>query len=468
MTLPSSEGSLRKIGPAAAISIVLGNILGVMIFLTPAEVAKHLPWDGWFLAAWALGGALALMGALCLGELGAMLPEAGGDYVYIRKAYGETLSFLSGWTSVVITFPGSIAALAVGLCFYQGAEVFGPAIREPALSVVLGGWTYELSWAQLLGLGVIALLTAINHLGVRLTGWAQTAIIALPILLMVAAGAAAPFVEPSGPMPEPVVATDASPWLGLFPALVPIFFAYAGWNATTYIGGEIRQPGRNIPRSLIVGTALAVGLYMLICGVFLRAVPAAAMPGVSFVPAVALGRLFGPWAGSLVSFVIALAVLGSLNATVLAGGRISLAMARHGLGFSSLRRRSARFQTPAAALWVQAALAMVLVLSGRFEQLIAYVVVVMLIFSSIAAAAVIVLRVRHPELDRPYRTWGYPFTPALFAAFNLAVVAFLLYGEESRLEAVWGLFITLLGLPIFWWMRQRRRRPAAQQSKAGS
>jgi APA family basic amino acid/polyamine antiporter len=440
---------------------VLGNIVGVMIFLTPAEVAKHLPWDGWFLAAWAIGGALALLGALCLAELGAMLPKAGGDYVYIREAYGEALAFLSGWTSVVITFPGSIAAMAVGLCFYQGAEALGPVIRTSALQWTLGDLTYEVSWAQVLALVVIALLTAINHLGVRLAGWVQAAIISGPIVLMLAAGAAALFVDPSGPVPEPVRVTEASPWLGLFPALVPIFFAYAGWNATTYIGGEIHRPGRNIPRSLIIGTALAVLLYLIVCWVFLHAIPAAAMPSVPFVPAVALGRLFGPSVASLISLVIMLAVLSSLNATILGGSRISLAMAGHGLAFASLRRLSPRFATPVVALWVQAGLAMVLVLSGRFEQLVAYVVAVMLVFSSIAVAATIVLRVRRPDAPRPYRTWGYPAAPAVFVAFNLAVIAFLLCRQASRAEAVWGLVITLFGLPAFAWVKRRRQLGSA-------
>jgi len=456
------ESSLRKIGLTAAVAIVLGNIVGVMIFLTPAQVAAELPWDNWFLAAWALGGVLALLGALSLGELGAMFPEAGGDYVYIRKAYGETLSFLSGWTSVAITFPGSIAAMAVGLCFFQGPVVFGPGIREAALSLDFGDRIFVVSWAQLLGLGIIVVLTGINHLGIKLTGWVQTVITSTPALLMIAAGVGALFVEPAGPAPAAVAAGPASPWLGLFPALVPIFFAYAGWNVTTYIGGEIRDPGRNIPRSLIIGTLLSVALYLVVCWVFLHGVPAAAMPGVPFVPAVALGRLFGDWAGTMVTGVIALAVLGSLNATVLAGGRISYAMAGHGLAFSAVGRVSPRFQSPAVALWVQALLAMILVLSGHFEQLVAYVVVVMLVFSSIAVAAVVVLRIRRPDHARPYRTWGYPVTPAAFVLFSLGVVGFLLYEDKTRAEALWGLLITLLGLPAFWWLRGRRQRYSRQ------
>ena len=147
----------RKLGLTAAVAVVLGNIVGVMIFLTPAQVARFLPWDGWFMAAWALGGLLALLGALCLGELGAMLPEAGGDYVYIREAFGDTLSFLSGWTSVVMTFPGSIAAMAVGLCFFQGPAVFGPAVQTNALYLDFGGSYFAVSWAQVMGLGVIFL-----------------------------------------------------------------------------------------------------------------------------------------------------------------------------------------------------------------------------------------------------------------------------------------------------------------------
>lgn len=456
----------KKLGLIAAVAVVLGNIVGVMIFLTPAQVGQLLPWDGWFLAAFAVGGVLALLGALCLGELGAMLPEAGGDYIYIREAYGDTLSFLSGWTSVVITFPGSIAAMAVGLSFFQGPALFGPEVQGNALYLDLGAYYFAVSWAQILGLGIILVLTTVNHVGLILTGWVQTAITSAPALLLTTAFVASFFVIPSGPTPAAVVSLDANPWLGLFPALVPIFFAYAGWNVTTYIGGEISDPGRNIPRSLIIGTSLAVALYLAVCWVFLKGVPAAAMPGVPFVPAVAVGRLFGPWSAHLVTLVIALAVLGSLNATILAGGRISYAMAGRGVALPSLGRLSPRLGTPAVALWVQATLAMLLVLTGRFEELVNYVVVVMLVFSSIAVLAVIILRFRLPDKPRPYRAWGYPVTPALFVIFSLAVVVFLLARDKSRAEALWGLVITLLGLPAYALVVWRGRR--AQGSSAST
>jgi APA family basic amino acid/polyamine antiporter len=465
-TLSDPPNSKGKLGLFAAVAVVLGNIVGVMIFLTPAQVGQLLPWDGWFLAAWAIGGALALLGALCLGELGAMLPEAGGDYVYIREAYGDTLSFLSGWTSVVVTFPGSIAAMAVGLCFFQGPALLGPGVQENAMYLDLGSSYYAISWAQIMGLGVIVLLTTVNHMGLALTGWFQTAITITPACLLSTAFLASFFVTPSGPEPKAVVSLAGSPWLGLFPALVPIFFAYAGWNVTTYIGGEIRDPGRNIPRSLLLGTSLAVALYLALCWVFLKGVPAAAMPGVPFVPSVALGRLFGPWSAHLVTLVIALAVLGSLNATILAGGRISYAMAGRGVAFTSLGRLSPRLGTPAVALWVQAFIAMLLVLTGRFEELVNYVVVVMLVFSSIAVLAVIVLRVRRPDLPRPYRAWGYPVTPALFVLFSMAVVVFLLGREKSRVEALGGLIIALLGLPAYALVRWRKRL-ASQRVNAG-
>ncbi len=448
-----SASDTSKLGLLAATAIVLGNIVGVMVFLTPAVAARHLPWDGWFLAAWGLGGALALLGALCLGELGAMMPEAGGDYIFIREAYGDRLAFLSGWTSVVITFPGSIAAMAVGLCFYQGPALLGGWVREPLLVLELGSHPFALSGAQALGLGIIACLTATNHIGLRLTGWVQTAITATPLALVLLAAVAATLVSPSGPLPSPVDTSGMSPWQGLWPAIVPIFFAYAGWNVTTYIGGEIRDPGRNIPRSLILGTGLAVVTYLLVQWVFLAGMPAASMPNAGFVPAQATGRLFGSWAGHLMTVVIALAVMGSLNATVLAGARISYAMAGKGVAFASLGSRSARFRTPATALWVQAGLAALLVLTGRFDALVKYVVGVMLIFSSITVAAVVVLRRNRPSAPRPYRVWGYPFTPALFVIFCVGVLLSLVM--QSPWELFWGVLITALGLPAYEWIRRR-------------
>jgi len=446
----------QKLGLLAATAIVLGNIVGVMVFLTPSIAATHLPWNGWYMAAWAVGGGLALLGALCLGELGAMMPEAGGDYIFIREAFGDRTAFLSGWTSVVITFPGSIAAMAVGLCFFQGPALLGNWVRSPILTLDFGSYYYSLSGAQALGLGIIAALTGINHLGLRLTGWVQTAITATPLLLVLTAGIAVFFVTPTGPVPPAVALVDKSPWLGLWPAIVPIFFAYAGWNVTTYIGGEIKNPGRNIPRSLILGTGLAVVAYLVVQWVFLNGMPAASMPNAKFVPAEAVTRLFGGWAGHLLTIVIALAVMGSLNATVLAGARISYAMSGKGMAFGFLGSQSRRFGTPAAALWIQAALAAVLVLTGRFDELIKYVVGVMLIFSIVTVASVLELRYTRPTLERPYRVWGYPYTPIAFILFCGAVLVFLWL--ESPRELLWGVLITALGLPAYEWLRRRSDR----------
>lgn len=444
----------QKLGLLAATAVVLGNIVGVMVFLTPSIAAAHLPFNSWYLAAWAVGGGLALLGALCLGELGAMMPEAGGDYIFIREAYGDRTAFLSGWTSVVITFPGSIAAMAVGLFFFQGPALLGPWVRSPVFTLDFGTYYYSLSWAQALGISFIALLTGVNHIGLRLTGWVQTAITATPLLLVLVASVAVFFVSPTGPVPAAVSTAGKSPWLGLWPAIVPIFFAYAGWNVTTYIGGEIKDPGRNIPRSLILGTGLAVVAYLLVQWVFLNGMPAASMPNARFVPAEAVTRLFGGWAGHLLTVVIALAVMGSLNATVLAGARISYAMSGKGMAFGMLGTQSQRFGTPAAALWIQAGLSALLVLTGRFDQLVKYVVGVMLIFSIVTVASVLELRYTRPELERPYRVWGYPYTPIAFVLFCGAVLVFLWL--NSPRELLWGVLITALGVPAYEWIRRRK------------
>ncbi|TNE50465.1 MAG: amino acid permease [Deltaproteobacteria bacterium] len=451
--MATSTSSPPKLGPLTATAVVLGNIVGVMIFLTQSDVAKHLPWNSWFLAAWAIGGVLALFGALSYGELGAMMPKAGGDYVYIREALGPRTAFLSGWTSVVITFPGSIAAMAVGLCFYQGPVVFGGWVQKPLWSFAWGSWTYKVTGAQLLAIGVILLLTVINHIGLKVAGWLQATVTILPILLMLAAGVAVFFVSPTSPLPAAVATQDLSPWAGLWPAIALIFFAFAGWNATTYIGSEIDQPGRNIPLSLTLGTLLAVAVYLLISWVFLQGVPAASMPNAR--PTVyifAIQRLFGSSAGHLLTLVIALAVLGSLNATVMVGARISEAMSQNGVALPSLQHRHPRFQTPTAALWLQGGLACILVLSGRFDQLVKYTAGVMMAFSSLTVLALFVLRVRQPDTPRPYKTWGYPWVPGIFVAFNTAVLVGLCI--QSTYEVLWGVAITLLGVPVYAWYQR--------------
>lgn len=443
-----------KLGPITATAVVLGNIVGVMIFLTQSDVAKHLPWNSWFLAAWGIGGLLALFGALSYGELGAMMPKAGGDYIYIREALGPRTAFLSGWTSVMITFPGSIAAMAVGLCFYQGPVVFGGWVQKAVWSFKIMGWAYSINGAQLLAIGVILLLTTINHVGLRIAGWLQSTVTILPILLMIVAGIAVFFVSPTSPLPAAVSTQGLSPWTGLWPAIAIIFFAYAGWNATTYIGSEIDNPGRNIPLSLTIGTLLAVGMYILMSWVFLQGVPAESMPNAK--PTVyifAVQRLFGSKAGHLLTLVIALAVLGSLNATVMVGARISEAMSKNGVALSSLQHRHPTFQTPTTALWLQGALACILVLSGRFDQLVKYTAGVMIAFSSLTVIALFVLRARQPDTPRPYKTWGYPVVPGIFVAFNTAVLIGLCI--QSTTEVLWGIAITLVGVPVFEWYRRQ-------------
>lgn len=444
----------KRLGAVAATAVVLGNIVGVMIFLTQGSVAKHLPWDGWLLAAWALGGVLALLGSLCMAELGAMMPEAGGDYIYIREAFGERWAFLSGWTSIAITFPGSIAAMAVALCKFQISSWLGAWVNQAILSFALGSWSFSITWAQLMGIGLLLVLTWINVRGLGLSGHMQTVLTVLPLLLVMLAAVVSLFVTPSGTPPAAIDTSKMSPLSGLWPAIVLVFFAYAGWNATTYIGGEIKDPGRNLPLSLIVGTLLAMVVYLVITMMFLKAVPAASMPNAKpMVPFVALERLFGGWAGQGLNVVIALAVTGSLNATVMVGARISYAMAGHGLAFRGLHSRHPKTGTPARALWLQAFVASVLVLSGQFDALISYVSAVMLLFSSLAVGALLMLRRKLPTRERPYKVWLYPLTPLLYIGFSLSVVVGLCF--QSPWEVIIGIVITALGVPAYLWVSRR-------------
>lgn len=446
------EPRTQRLGLVASMAVVLGNIVGVMIFLTQGTVAKHLPWDGWVLAAWGIGGVLALLGALCMAELGAMMPEAGGDYVFIREAFGNHSAFLSGWTSVIITFPGSIAAMAVAICAYQLSSFVGGWVNEPVFA--LGAAAFSIKWSQVLALLIIVGLTWINAAGIRLAGWVQTTVTILPILLMLVAGVAVWFVTPTGPLPPAVDTASLSPWSGLWPAIVPIFFAYAGWNATAYIGSEVENPGRNLPLSMILGTLIAMGIYLVVTLVFLKGIPAASMPNVKgLVPFAALHRLFGPWAGQALNAVIALAVLGSLNATLLVGARISYAIAKQYESLGELGKLHPTKGTPARALWLQAGIAIVLVLSGQFDALVKYVSGVMMVFSSLAVASLVVLRKKQPSRERPYKMWGAPWTPALYIAFCAAVLVGMLL--KSPKEVMWGALVTIAGIPVFAWLQKR-------------
>jgi basic amino acid/polyamine antiporter, APA family len=432
----------RGLGVIDGSLLVVGSIVGAGIFLVSGDVAALVRSPAAFLFTWVLGGAVALAGALSNGELGGLFPRSGGEYVYLREAYGPLLGFLSGWTAFWIAFPGSIASLAAGL----GATV-APMV----------GW--QSAWApRAIGVVAIAALTAVNALGMQPGKWTQNVLSVVKLVAFVgllALGALVHHSAPSGLSPFFVPGDRAG---GIATALIPVLFAYSGWNAATYVSGEMRDPRRSLGRALALGTAACIALYLAVNAAYLRAMPVAALAQAKEPARAAAFLLGGDAAGMALSPLIAVCVLSSMQASVLVGPRIYHAMASDRLFFAPLGKLDPRTQVPLVALLAQGAISSVLLVSGRFDQLVRFTMSAIVAFSTLTVGAVIVLRERRPAAERAFRVPGYPWVPALFILVNGWMLwNVLTFGESSPREALIGLAIVATGVPAYAAFRARAR-----------
>ncbi len=414
----------RVIGGAGALMLVVGSMLGVGIFLAPPVVAGHVAAPGLFLALWALGGVVALAGAVACAELGALLPRSGGDYVFQRVAFGPATAFASGWVLFAAIFAGSIAALSVALAQYQLPFLIGADLTRPLLPGL--GVTLRSGVAA----GIVLALTVVNLTGARLSAAVQTAMTLLPLMaFLVLAVAALILVEPAAPGPAAAAAPLEAG--NLARSYNAVFFAYSGWINVIYVAGEVRRPERNLPRALIGGTLVVTALYLLICAAFVTRLGMADLAQAGEAGSALAERVGGPRARWLLTACIATAMLASVNATVLGGARILRAMAEDGAAARWLGAPS-RAGVPARALWAQAAWSVVLVLSGGFDALLQMVSVAMVLTGSLTVGSLFVLRRRDPAAPRPYRATGYPWLPAIYLVASLAIVVVMLGTSLDR------------------------------------
>jgi basic amino acid/polyamine antiporter, APA family len=431
----------RGLGVVDGSLIVVGSIVGAGIFLVSPFVAEHVRSPAAYLGTWLLGGVVALAGALSNGELGGMFPRSGGEYVYLREAYGPAFGFLSGWMSFWVAFPGSIAALAAG---------FGATVA-PML-----GWGGAHAPVAL-GATAIAVLTAINALGLRPGKWTQNALSAAKLVVfggLLALGVFFPQRSTAGGLTPFFASGDTAP--GIAQALVPVFFAYSGWNAAAYVAGEMRDAPRTLGRALALGTGLCGVLYLVINAVYLRALPLDVLAHTGEPARVAAAELGGPLASALLSPLIALCVLSSMQASVLVGPRVYHAMALDGLFFRAFGRTGARTGGPIAAVVLQSAVAIVQLLTGSFDQLLTFATSAIVAFSMLTVAAVVVLRVRRPHVARPFRVPGGAVLPVLFLGVNAWVLWNVLAGGARG--AYVGFAIVATGIPAYVAFRMRMRR----------
>jgi basic amino acid/polyamine antiporter, APA family len=448
----------RVLGASQAMAIVVGTIIGSGIFLVPREMMRDVGSSSLVYLAWIVGGLLSLFGAMTYAELGAMLPYAGGEYVYLRGAYGDTPAFLYMWTWFAVAKPASIAAVTSGLARTLG--VF-PAFHW--LGASLPG-PFPLLWSQVFAIAVTWFMTGLNYLGIKKAGDFQLVFTVLKgvLILIVAAlcfaSATGSWANFTTSVPHAVGGIN-----GFMAALTATLWAYDGWNDLTMVAGEVRRPERSLPLALI-GGLFVVGILFMATNAAIQYILPAAQIAASERPAVAaLSVVAGPRGAGFVAAAMALSIFVTLNGTVMSGARIPFAAARDRLFFPQFAHIHPRFQSPSTSLVVQGLLSTVLLLFlSQFQQHFELAVFAEWLFYMLTATTVFVYRRCHPEYARPYRVWGYPVLPAIFVVCAAAV---LVSSYASNLEgSLLGTALILLGLPVLWLVRRRygASRPANQ------
>jgi len=448
---PGGPQLVRRLGAWDGALITIGSVLGTGIFITTGDMARVLPHPGLILLAWVLGGLITLTGALTLAELGAMYPRAGGQYQYLKEAYGPLWGFLFGWTCFFVIMSGGIATLAVGFGEYLGSFLPFFSTAHVLFTLPVGGFTWAVNGGQVAGALAIVFLTAINYLGLREGAFVQNAVTVVKIGSIVALAVLGMVVE--APVARPFAADlPAGSLLGAFGvAMIAVIWSYDGWYGFSFLAGEVRRPERNIPLGLISGTVAIMVLYLLTNFVYFRALPVTAMADTGRIGEAAASVLFGPTGARLVSLAVVISTFGCISATVLYAARGYLPMAQDGLFFRGLSRIHPRYRTPTACLLAQGAWAVALTFTGTYEQLYTYVVFALFLFHGLTGAAVIVLRRTQPDTPRPYRTFGYPVVPLVFVVTASALLLNTLV--EKPMESFLGLVIVALGLPAYLWWR---------------
>ena len=451
-------GLRRDLGIWGAAAIVVGTTIGSGIFLVPTTMIKNVGSTQMLFAVWIVGGLLSLFGALSYAELAAAMPEAGGEYVYLREAYGPLWAFLYGWTQTWVAKTGSIATLATGFFIYltNFRPELGAVLTTIPLPLGENGAPLEIRYGQLLAMCVIGALGVVNYFGVKVGGEVQIVVtivkvgliaIIIVIGLLFAQGNTAHFSQ-STPAPGGI--------MGFFAAMVAALWAYDGWNNVSMVSSEIRNPQRSLPLALILGILVVIGIYLLANVAYFYVLSPAEVAGSERVASEMMRRILGDNGAAGVSIAAMISILAALNGSILSGSRVPYAMARDRLFFAGVAHVHPEHRTPSVSILLLSAWAALLVLSGRYDQLYTYVIFASSILYGMATASVIVLRFKRPEMPRPYKTLGYPFVPLAFVlAISCLVISTLI---KSPRESLLGLGLIALGLPFyFYWKRQASR-----------
>lgn len=443
-----TQGTLkRQLGLRTAMAIVIGEVIAVGIFLTPAGMAKSLGSPMWLLLVWLVMGAMAVCGALCYAELASRFPEAGGGYVYLRETYGPQIAFLFGWMCLLVLDPGLTAALAIGIAGYVG---YGQNLSPIA--------------PKLIAIGVILLLATVNILGVRLGAWLIRWITYLKLALLftiVIWGFSFQLGDWSNFIPFTAQRPNSEPLIpALAGGLIAAFFAFGGWWDASKLAGEVREPERNLPRALIGGVLIVTLVYISTSAVFMYLVPLDKIASGETFAAQAGEVLFGHAGGRIFAAIVIVSVLGSLASFSMSAPRVYFAIARDGLFFPFAARLHPRLGTPTRAIALQAGLSCLLIALGTFDKIVAYFIFSIVLFIALTVTGLFILRQRDAGSKAVYRAPGYPFTAVFFLLIEVLLLAMLLVSKPK--ESLYGVGVVALGVPVYYLLfgRNAHRAPA--------
>ncbi|HYE16538.1 MAG TPA: amino acid permease [Pyrinomonadaceae bacterium] len=459
---------VRGLTLVAAVSIIIGNVIGTGVFLKARVMTCNVGTPGMVITVWVVAGLLSLAGALTYAELAAMMPRAGGEYVFMREAYGSGASFLYGWMQVFIAKTGSQASVATALAIFLN-DLSGGALGQTFFTADLFGFKVPFGTLQAVALSSIIVFTAVNCAAVVVSGWVATVLTVVKVALVLGVGAGAFLLADgswgnyassagAGAACEGVAAGARLGVAGFGAAMLGALWGYDGWNNLTLVAGEVKRPQRNIPLALVGGTITIIVLYVFVNVAYFYVLDPTAVAGVSAKSSVAREvavRFLGPAAVTLMAAGLLASSVGTLHTSILTGARVPYAMARDGLFFQNLARLSPKTRVPVGALIVQGLWACLLALSGSFDTLTDYVIFGSWIFYGLVTASIFLFRRRMPHAERPYRAWGYPVVPVLF----LVVTGFLLVNTllTTPTQALIGLALIAAGLPVYYFFFRHRR-----------
>ncbi len=439
----------RDLGVWGAAAIVVGTVIGSGIFLVPKKMVLSVGSAEMVFFVFVFGGLLSLAGALTYAELAAMMPEAGGEYAYLREAYGPFYAFVYGWTQLWVAKSGSIASLATAFFIYLAN--FFPGLETTIFS---SSWL-EIKSGQLLAMGVIAALGFLNYFGVKVGGGVQVGVTILKVaLIAMIIGVGLTFGGGTVANYTTSIPASTGGIAGFFAALVAALWAYDGWNNVSMVSSEIKNPQRNLPIALIVGTLTVMAIYLGANLAYFYVLPAEVVASSDRVAAEMMRRIWDAPGANAVSIAAMISIFAALNGSILSGARVPFAMARDKLFFSSIATVHPKYFTPANSIMLLSVWSMLFVLTGRYDQLFTCVIFASWILYGMATASVLVLRRKRPDLARPYKTLGYPFVPIVFVLVAGALIVSTLL--ESPRESILGLAIIAIGIPFYrHWSRQK-------------